>query len=229
MIEYFQILISITLIDWFFVRNFIQKKAQYFFLHILFNSWVTYICFNNALKVLINPNSCYSDFIISDTATLSTKGIVVFHFYHSLMESKNLSFEDWVHHIISCFFVGAIGINCKGGRIVDLINIFMCGIPGGIDYCLLFLVKYNIIDKLSEKRLNRLLNLLIRMPGMMISFYIWLFHIHIWIHFDYFQIIGGIVGMGLHTLNSIYYCDKVVGNYHLTCYKIKQINVQSKK
>ena len=46
--------------------------------------------------------------------------------------------------------------------------------------------------------------------------------------FDYFQIIGGIVGMVLHTMNAIYYCDKVVGNYHVFCYK-SDLNSINKK
>ena len=228
MIEYLVIFMIIATIDWIFIRNFIKKKAQYFMLHVLFNSWVTYTCFANAIKVLTDPNSCYNEFDITDSAIISTKGIVIFHLYHSLMEVKNLSVEDWMHHIISCFFVGTIGINCKGGRIVDLVNIFMCGIPGGLDYCLLVLVKYNLIEKKTEKRLNRWFNLLIRMPGMMISFYIYLIHFHIWIKFDYFQIIGGIIGMVLHTMNAIYYCDKVVANYHVFRYK-SDLNSINKK
>ncbi len=44
---------------------------------------------------------------------------------------------------------------------------FMTGIPGGITYLLLILVRYNYITKLTEKRISKHLNLWLRMPGIL--------------------------------------------------------------
>ena len=94
----------------------------------------------------------------------------------------------------------------------------MCGLPGGLDYFLLILVKYCYIDKITEKWINRWLNLLVRMPGQMLSYYILIVNYYNgMIELYSFMFIA----MFCHTLNSIYYCNKVVGNYHICEYKIK--------
>ena len=81
------------------------------------------------------------------------------------------------------------------------------------NYLLLCLVKYNYIDKLTEKYVNRWLNLLIRMPLQMLSFYLlFVNYYHGKIQWNYYIFIATL----LHTVNSIYYCNKVVGNYHIS-------------
>ena len=92
----------------------------------------------------------------------------------------------------------------------------MCGIPGGIDYFLLVLVKYNIIEKMTEKKINRYLNLFIRYPVMYLCCYICLIsYIKSSEEFSLTLLIVMFTGTLLHLLNSAYYCDKVIGNYHL--------------
>jgi hypothetical protein len=39
-------------------------------------------------------------------------------------------------------------------RTVNAVNFFICGLPGGLDYFLLSLVKLGLIDKIVEKRAN---------------------------------------------------------------------------
>ena len=124
--------------------------------------------------------------------------------------------EDWIHHIVSCLFVPLIGILCPFGYTLSLCNINMCGIPGGIDYFLLVLVKYNIIEKMTEKKINRYLNLFIRYPIMYLCCYICLIsYIKSSEEFSLTLLIIMFTGTLLHLLNSAYYCDKVIGNYHL--------------
>ena len=94
----------------------------------------------------------------------------------------------------------------------------MCGIPGGIDYFLLFLVKYNIINKMTEKNLNRWLNLIIRWPIMFMTSYIFMINLHK-LNINLIQLNFMIFGMLLHLLNAIYYCEKVIGNYHVNLLK----------
>ena len=97
---------------------------------------------------------------------------------------------------------------------ISLSNFVMCGLPGGIDYLLLFLVKYSCIEKITEKYINRWLNLLIRMPIQMLSFYMVIInYYHGNLEWNYFIFLATF----LHTVNSIYYCNKVVGNYHVLC------------
>ena len=48
----------------------------------------------------------------------------------------------------------------------------MCGIPGGIDYALLVLVKMRVLNTMTEKRINRYLNLVLRWPLQLITTYL---------------------------------------------------------
>jgi hypothetical protein len=38
--------------------------------------------------------------------------------------------------------------NVRWGRVIDAMNVFVCGLPGGLDYVLLTLVKFGVIDKM---------------------------------------------------------------------------------
>ena len=192
----------------------IKPNARYFFLHFIFNSFITIITIKDGLLCLYNPlNNFDKPYIHS--GILSTGCISGFHIYHMLFfEIKDL--EEWIHHIISCLFVPLIGLSIPYGCALSLANLTMCGIPGGIDYLLLFLVKYNIIDKFTEKRINRLLNLVLRYPFMFIScyiFYINYFRDTILFTSIYLKILS-FVGMSLHLFNAGFYCDKVIGNYY---------------
>ena len=91
----------------------------------------------------------------------------------------------------------------------------MCGIPGGIDYFMLFLIKMNLLNKLTEKKINRFLNLLIRWPVMFLCFYIFSINV-IRSNFNSEYLFLMFIAFFLHLTNAVYYCDKVIGNYYIT-------------
>lgn len=103
--------------------------------------------------------------------------IGAFHSYHTLLTlralgGEGLNREDLVHHLVSGIGVPAIGVCMPFGRLLSLVNFFMCGVPGGVDYALLVAVKYGVIGRMREKRVNRMLNLVLRMPGMQLAAYL---------------------------------------------------------
>eukprot|EP01104_Vermistella_antarctica_P020410 TRINITY_DN8714_c0_g1_i1.p1 TRINITY_DN8714_c0_g1~~TRINITY_DN8714_c0_g1_i1.p1 ORF type:complete len:113 (+),score=19.56 TRINITY_DN8714_c0_g1_i1:177-515(+) len=105
----------------------------------------------------------------------------------------------------------------------------MCGLPGGIDYFLLVLVKHGLIDKMTEKDINRFLNLLIRWPGMFLAGYLMFLNAY---HgrFDPFRlptttIVVMVMAASAHTANAAYYCQKVVGNHAI----VTHLNSHTKK
>ncbi len=208
--------IGCLLIDQLFVRHVIKEKARFFALHVIFNAWVTSIVYEDAFDSLANPTNVLSP-RYSYSPIVTTAGIAGFHTYHMLFY-KNLTTEDFVHHIVSCLVVPAIGILCPYGKVVSVVNIGMCGVPGGIDYFLLTLVKYECIQKLTEKRINRWLNLVVRWPLMLLSVYLILVGFghgkfkDLENSVQFMVILGGV----LHSMNAVYYCDKVVGNYHVS-------------
>ena len=192
----------------------IRPECKYFCMHVLLNLYICYITYQSTITFFLNPITNYDFF--SEDGVKSASIVIGFHLYHILTEK--LSLEDKMHHIVTVFITGSTALIKPCGNILAAINFIMCGLPGGIDYFLLVLVKYNIITKLVEKYINRWLNLIIRMPCMMLCFWysmLNLYYNNITIENDYLNITSVI----LMTINSIYYCNKTVGNYHVRAYE----------
>merc|ERR1711935_516630 len=56
-----------------------------------------------------------------------------------------------------------------GGPLANFQAFFISGMPGGIDYFLLGLLKLGLISPLCEKRVNSSLNVWLRVPGILLS------------------------------------------------------------
>lgn len=205
-----------ALVDNLVVRHLFAKTptTRYFALHVIFNCWVIYVVWPDAVEALANPVTSMTEHHWVHSAVLSTGGISGFHIYHLLLFT-NLTTEDVWHHVVSCMIVPLVAIFCPFGRVVSLSNLGMCGIPGGIDYALLVLVKMRVLNTMTEKRINRYLNLVLRWPLQLITTYLiglsWcrggLGHINPIVLA--FMFLADVV----HCFNAVYYADKVVGNY----------------
>lgn len=204
--------IIVRIVD-FILNKLIPKNSTYFLLHFIFNLWVSITVFNDVIFTLINPLKAYTLGNYCYSGIVTTLSIMSFHINHLLFYS-NLSTEDWIHHIVSSLLVPLIGIFLPFGTVSSLSNIAMCGLPGGIDYFLLFLVKMNVIHRMTEKKINRFLNLLLRWPFMFLASYIFIINvINNNITSEFMPVM--IFGILLHSINAIYYCDKVIGNYYI--------------
>jgi hypothetical protein len=67
------------------------------------------------------------------------------------------------HRGVICF----MGIIYESGPIQNFIAFFICGLPGGLDYLMLFGVKQGYFEKLDEKQWNARINVWVRSPGLM--------------------------------------------------------------
>ncbi len=209
--------------DLFLIRYIINNSARYYLMHVFLNLNVVYLTYQDTYDYLLYPLSIKNEYSYSSLASVCS--IISFHLYHFINEKLDL--ETQIHHIISVFVCASSGLTLPTGSIIGSINFFMCGLPGGLDYLMLFMVKYEFIDKLTEKYYNRWLNLLIRMPGMMICFWFLILNI---VHkkIDINQYLYQLICSFLLLVNSIYYCNKTVGNYHVRCYQqnlIKDKNI----
>jgi hypothetical protein len=215
-------LIMVFIVDT-ILKYIIREDAKYFLLHTIFNTWITFTVWNDATHAIFHPLDTFKDNYVY-SAILSTSGIASFHIYHILAYS-DLTLEDWLHHLVSSFIVAGIGTYLPFGKCPSLANLAMCGLPGGIDYLLLVLVKLDIIDKMMEKVVNRYLNLIIRWPIMFLTSYLFILNVyHGNVDITYFPIM--IIGLCLHCYNAIYYCDKVIGNYYIRQMEIGNKNLK---
>ena len=219
------VIVAEFFIDQFFVRQIVLPKARYFVLHVLFNSWLTICVWHDAVDALRAPETALlgdrDNQGFADSAIVTTAGISGFHIYHALFFS-GISTEDWIHHVVSCIIVPIVGICAPFGKVVSISNLGMCGVPGAIDYALLAGVKYGVVDRVTEKRVNSVLNLIIRFPLQLLASYTFCVG---WSNGTlakttemgekgWVQILMSIA-VALHTLNAAYYCQKVIGNYHV--------------
>lgn len=127
-----------------------------------------YRAYDSLLFCLTNPTRVHEGFPLGpdkDTTTIA----IALHIYHIFAFKCNL--EDYIHHIVSALGVGVIGCSQPWGHIINATNFFICGLPGGINYILLMLRKYELITSVMQKRLDSLLNLLLRWPGIALVMY----------------------------------------------------------
>ena len=75
-----------------------------------------------------------------------------------------MHFWDYFHHIIFAFFGIIPGMLFINSNQLYFQMISGGGIPGMIEYGSLTLVKHNIINKITQKRLNVFLYIFIRLP-----------------------------------------------------------------
>lgn len=87
------------------------------------------------------------------------------HVYHILYYYKKFRFDDWLHHGLMIGIALPIGGLVPSGTMLGFSLFFTTGLPGGIDYFLLFLTRNLWLARETEKCINTFLNVWIRSPG----------------------------------------------------------------
>jgi len=203
----------------------VVKKYSWFLLHAMFNTLVTAAGISDAIKAFLapGPSAWGTWYGMHPGGLFGGIAIGAFHVHHMVFHSVSL--EDIIHHTVNAGGVVLIGTFCPWGRMTALSNMAMCGIPGGLNYFVLWFQKVtHKITTRQQKHVNRYLNICVRLPIQLICMY----HITVAIFGDGsiqfpattvltkgLMLVGGV----LHTLNALYYADQVVGNFHIACGK----------
>jgi len=183
-----------------------HTKSRYFSLHGLWNIIITALCIPDLYKTLIDPihsltpNNDFSLWPVTLTLDL--------HLWHCIAYGK-LSLDDYFHHIVFALSLGFVNIVWDWGYSTNFFIFFICGFPGGLDYLMLAAVKHGYIHKISEKRINKKLNMWCRGPGCIASACL------IWINWmsgqaEHIPISVKLATMFLAIFNGQYYSRRVV-------------------
>lgn len=189
-------------------RNYLEKQAKWYFLHVICNLLVVFITFNDLKLCLTKPIEAFNSSNFDSSGLAITTGL---HLFHIVRDYKILTLIDWLHHLFSNFFMAFIGVYYYQNQVFNCGLFFMCGLPGGIDYMLLFLCKIGRIEKITEKKINVILNNWIRLPGILYTSYV--------MHFGYtlklvnLHYILYYIGQIFTLLNGIYFAQRVTLNY----------------
>ena len=152
----------------FFLDNIIHKinfNGKWFQLHFLVNAIIVALSFIDIKECLIKP----ANSLVTVENYYAGAFAVMLHLYHTIF--YKLTPMDIFHH--SIFVMGMIPLTLnyqKKG--LSFVYFFVTGLPGGIDYLLLSLMKNNKINYITEKNINSYLNAYIRMPGGFIGSYL---------------------------------------------------------
>ena len=137
-----------------------KYEGRYYFIHGINNAIITYLTFGDVV-------STFTDFNTVLTPTTSVlPSIITFslHFYHTFVYYIKFTHDDWLHHVLMGSAL-TLAHQFDTGRLINYSLFFTTGLPGMIDYFLLFLVKNNKMESIVEKRINNYINLWLRSPG----------------------------------------------------------------
>jgi hypothetical protein len=148
--------------------------TRWFFVHSFANLFVCAMAFNSMRAVLTDPFYALDASHYPNTSPFGAGTqwpltiINSVHVYH-MIGGFRLGPADYFHH---CLFIPTIsfpGQYYKWGPLANFQAFFISGMPGGIDYFLLGLLKLGLISPLFEKRVNSNLNVWLRVPGILLS------------------------------------------------------------
>ena len=146
----------------------INNKTRWFFLHSIINFIIVSYSFNDVITCLLNDNICYK-LEWNDNSIITYNFAVMLHIYHCIFFS--ITFDDCLHHFLMVLICGTL-CYLNQNLLSSFSLFFLTGLPGGISYFILFLNKINLIHKITEKKLNVIISVIIRSPGCVITFYL---------------------------------------------------------
>ena len=90
------------------------------------------------------------------------------HVYH-MVGGFRLTGADYFHHLVFIPTLGFPGQIFRWGPLANWLAFFISGLPGGVDYLLLGLIKIGRVHHMLEKRVNANLNSWVRAPGILFA------------------------------------------------------------
>ena len=139
------------------LRRAFSYQARWFQLHCAANAVICMTAWPEVWDIIRDPQEAFE-------LSGNRLGVIFtfsLHLYHMLF--FELSFIDKCHHISSVFLCMPLSL-CLNRKVFSFLLFIGSGLPGGIDYLLLALMKNKIILPIYEKKWNGWLNAYIRAP-----------------------------------------------------------------
>ena len=144
-----------------FLHRICKLEGVYYALHAIHNALIVYTTVPEVWFTM-------TDFLHAMRAAPNLYALQIcyaLHFYHVICYWRKFRFDDYLHHILMIGVALPIGGLLPSGTLLGFSLFFTTGLPGGIDYFLLFLTRNDWLDRDVEKRVNAHLNVWIRAPG----------------------------------------------------------------
>ena len=193
-----------------------NASARWYFVHAVTNGAICVLVAPDIVALFRAPlEGLTADYSADFPLAVS----VALHLYHCISQCGQLSAIDWAHHLGGNMLVCALAFPFRYGPLLSWGILFVCGLPGGLDYLCLFLVKCEYMAKITEKRINRRLNMWVRLPGIVtflpLSYVCW--------STGDCHVPGSILVIQslLNLINGVYFADRVVSNSALAESKVR--------
>ena len=153
-----------------FVTYFILMDNAFRRLNLKNPYYIVHAIHNAAIVAATAPDVYYTFTDFHNITTYSTNWLAIklclaLHLYHIMLYYQTFRFDDWLHHGLMIGVALPIGTWIPAHTFMGFSLFFTTGLPGGIDYTLLALVRNEVIPKPLEKCINAWLNVWIRSPG----------------------------------------------------------------
>ena len=197
-----------------------DTKAHWYFLHSLANAYICSVTIYDVFNVFMEPE--YALFRPIDLPPINYSNSIMIgalHIFHLVMYWKDITRDDLFHHLLfvtfnQCaqFYPILSGWKVyQWGSSLNAINFFTCGLPGGLDYFFLGLTKIGKMQRLTHKRLQVVINVWLRCPGIFSSVSISLFESYRnYKNVPFSGVVIAHVCFVLIGYNAIHYMERVV-------------------
>jgi hypothetical protein len=143
------------------LTNLTRFDGIYYLVHSYHNAVIIYLTMYETFYSLTNFNYILN----SEKNIVALQYVYALHIYHILFYWRKFRYDDWLHHILMIGVALPIGTFTESKSLLGFSLFFTTGLPGGIDYFLLFLTRNKWFSKNKEKNINAWLNTWIRSPG----------------------------------------------------------------
>ena len=158
-------MIPLFLIDFLILKrvsSLSDSKTRWFALHAIANGIIAVSSLPDVTQVLGSP---FCSMLNPMQSWVPSHTAVAVHSYHFLAFTK-IRLDDLMHLIV---FVGLLNVPnflLSAGSITNLVMFFMTGLPGGLTYLMLVLVKLGVMASIREKEISADINTYLRSPAL---------------------------------------------------------------
>lgn len=136
-------------------------EKPYYAVHAIHNALIVY----NTVPDVYYSLTEFSKISSYPTNIIAIQLCFALHLYHFLLYWRTFCFTDWLHHGLMIGIALPIGCLLEAHTFLGMSLFFTTGLPGGIDYILLFGSRNGYVHKETQKKVNTAMNVWIRSPG----------------------------------------------------------------
>lgn len=233
MLTIFTVIISlITAFDYMICRKIFNLSsgtgggARWFIIHAICNMWIVWTAFPDFYLVFFDPITALEGSSMCSMYPFLIQNAL--HIYHMIEYYRELTYSDWLHHIAMVIVGGPLVCFQMRTPAINAIHMFMIGIPGAIDYCMLAATKLGLMQSHIEKSINTHINVWLRSPGILIgTVFAYIHACYLYSKPEYevttFQLCIVAPILALNYWNAQYFMERVVASHHVLQYKMNYL------